>query len=115
MRGPPALIYEAAERSSFLGYDPIRWAVPVAACRNKKRNILRSAVSFRTGSAASRYRGLRSSYQRGVSMPAGGAAIRPAGPSDADVIIEILASGFQSDPPLQWLLPDASDRLRLSR
>jgi ribosomal protein S18 acetylase RimI-like enzyme len=48
-------------------------------------------------------------------MQTGSVAIRVAGPDDADVIADILADGFQSDPPLQWMLPDASDRLHLTR
>jgi ribosomal protein S18 acetylase RimI-like enzyme len=48
-------------------------------------------------------------------MQTGNEAIRMAGQDDADVIADILADGFQSDPPLQWMLPEASDRLRRSR
>jgi hypothetical protein len=35
-------------------------------------------------------------------------AMRAADPSDAEAITQILTSGMQNDPPLQWLLPDGT-------
>jgi len=47
-------------------------------------------------------------------MPSAPHAIRRAHPGDADAMKHILATGFREDPPLAWILPEPSDRERLS-
>jgi ribosomal protein S18 acetylase RimI-like enzyme len=41
-------------------------------------------------------------------------AVRRAHAGDADAMTQILATGFREDPPLAWILPDPTDRERLS-
>jgi ribosomal protein S18 acetylase RimI-like enzyme len=41
-------------------------------------------------------------------------AVRRADASDARTITQVLATGFRTDPPLMWILPDQTDRERLS-